>query len=629
MEFSLRSVSFKNSPLRAVLACVSALALVLLGACGAGGNADALQQEHRLSYHGNGSTYGNPPASVQVTTGTTAIVAQPLYLEYPGHQFTNWNDAADGSGNSYLPGGMFLMGTADVTLYAQWQEVNVPTYQVTYFGNGNTAGDVPVDTNEYQSGQMATIANANTLTRTGYLFMGWNTNANGTGFNYLPSNLVTIGTSNLFLHAQWTPEPTVSVSAGNSQLQATWPAVAGAGEYRVYYHTSDDVGSATLWNNVSGTILARSATITGLTNDTTYYVWVAGMVDTTEVFVNANSASAAPTNAGLSTTAATIAPSDNAMGVALDKKLVVPFTMQLNAATVTQSSVLVATGANIAVTVAVGSTGDTIEITPTGGAWSQAMTHTVTINNTVTGTGGETMGEAFVFAFTTLDNADLFGRWTWNNSNADVSGHNRDATVSNVTYNSTALHEGTHALTTSESGNSSVDIGAFEIGDHFTMTTWLQVSDVWTTSGDQTTQTLFSNGGPGTSTDGIRVYIDGNNDADRLVIESGDGNNGLQLVSGTLSNLYGTGHHIVLTVDRSLSTARVYLDGTEVAFTESQFGTPSNFVMPNFTTTSTVRFLCMDNSGSASARLVGDTDDLRFYSRLVTADEARNLARER
>jgi fibronectin type 3 domain-containing protein len=78
-----------------------------------------------------------------------------------------------------------------------------------------------------------------------------------------------IGTSNFSSAAAGKPLGTMgipTISAGLGQLTVSWSAVAGAGEYEVYC----DTGSAptTLYATVSGT----TTTITGLTNNTLYYV---------------------------------------------------------------------------------------------------------------------------------------------------------------------------------------------------------------------------------------------------------------------------------------------------------------------------------------------------------------------
>lgn len=72
------------------------------------------------------------------------------------------------------------------------------------------------------------------------------------------------------------PTPTApaapQVTAGDAQLSVSWSAVSGATSYEVVYNTVDSATGATTYANnpVSGT----SAVITGLTNDTTYFVFV-------------------------------------------------------------------------------------------------------------------------------------------------------------------------------------------------------------------------------------------------------------------------------------------------------------------------------------------------------------------
>jgi len=56
-------------------------------------------------------------------------------------------------------------------------EVITPTnYQILYNGNGNTSGEVPVDTTSYENGAIATVLDANTLVKDGYTFIGWSLN---------------------------------------------------------------------------------------------------------------------------------------------------------------------------------------------------------------------------------------------------------------------------------------------------------------------------------------------------------------------------------------------------------------------------------------------------------------------
>ncbi|MDR3302585.1 MAG: fibronectin type III domain-containing protein [Spirochaetaceae bacterium] len=63
--------------------------------------------------------------------------------------------------------------------------------------------------------------------------------------------------------------PTVSI--GSTELMISWSAVAGASAYELWYGTTNSSGSAT---QSGGDINATSATITSLTNGTSYYVWL-------------------------------------------------------------------------------------------------------------------------------------------------------------------------------------------------------------------------------------------------------------------------------------------------------------------------------------------------------------------
>jgi len=83
---------------------------------------------------------------------------------------------------------------------------------VTYNGNGNTAGTVPVDpSSPYESGVTVTVlGNTGGLTRindggTSYRFTGWNTKADGSGSDQAEGSTFIMGASNVTLYAQWVP----------------------------------------------------------------------------------------------------------------------------------------------------------------------------------------------------------------------------------------------------------------------------------------------------------------------------------------------------------------------------------------------------------------------------------------
>ena len=159
---------------------------------------------YTVTYNGNTNTGGSVPVdgSTYNITDTVTVLGNTGSLVKTGYTFAGWNTAANGSGTSYNGGDTFAMGSANVTLYAQWSLVN---YTVTYNGNTNTGGSVPVDGSTYNITDTVTVlGNTGSLVKTGYTFGGWNTAANGSGTSYNGGDTFAMGGANVILYAQWT-----------------------------------------------------------------------------------------------------------------------------------------------------------------------------------------------------------------------------------------------------------------------------------------------------------------------------------------------------------------------------------------------------------------------------------------
>jgi uncharacterized repeat protein (TIGR02543 family) len=92
------------------------------------------------------------------------------------------------------------------------------TFTVKYFGNGNSSGTVPADGNSYSNGDKAFIlGNTGGLAKTGFSFLGWNSDTSGTGTNYCVGDSVAITNVNLKLYAKWISS-TFNPSSFNSTL---------------------------------------------------------------------------------------------------------------------------------------------------------------------------------------------------------------------------------------------------------------------------------------------------------------------------------------------------------------------------------------------------------------------------
>ncbi|MEX2461586.1 MAG: S-layer homology domain-containing protein [Paenibacillaceae bacterium] len=75
---------------------------------------------------------------------------------------------------------------------------------LTYNGNGNNSGSVPIDNTIYLNGVTANVyGNTGNLIKTGYTFAGWNTLADGSGTNYAAEEALVM-TGNKTLFAKWT-----------------------------------------------------------------------------------------------------------------------------------------------------------------------------------------------------------------------------------------------------------------------------------------------------------------------------------------------------------------------------------------------------------------------------------------
>jgi len=115
----------------------------------------------------------------------------------------------DGQSVGAVTSYMFTNIQANHTITASFAIITSTVTYVTYNGNGNTGGSVPVDSTNYQQGQTVTVVgNTGNLVNTGDTFAGWNTQANGSGTTYTQGQTFTMGTSNVTLYAMWTATTT-------------------------------------------------------------------------------------------------------------------------------------------------------------------------------------------------------------------------------------------------------------------------------------------------------------------------------------------------------------------------------------------------------------------------------------
>ncbi len=169
--------------------------------------------KYKVTYVSNGATSGTVPIDINSYNpgASVTVLGNTGGLALAGSTFVGWNTQANGSGTSYTAGATLTMGSANIVLYAIW--TTLPTYTISYNSNGATSGTAPTDSNNYLSGDIATVqTNSGSLARSGFTFAGWNTLANGTGTPYTGGSTLTMGSANVILYAVWTTQPTYTVT---------------------------------------------------------------------------------------------------------------------------------------------------------------------------------------------------------------------------------------------------------------------------------------------------------------------------------------------------------------------------------------------------------------------------------
>ena len=123
-----------------------------------------------------------------------------------GYAFYGWNTQSDGLGTYYGDGDMIspAIGVATINLYAIWG------HSIEYDDNGGT-GTVPSNSVVKENAGVVVKPKPDDLHKTGCVFKGWNTMADGTGVDYAGGETIASLTSNIKLYAVWECTVTFSV----------------------------------------------------------------------------------------------------------------------------------------------------------------------------------------------------------------------------------------------------------------------------------------------------------------------------------------------------------------------------------------------------------------------------------
>ena len=148
---------------------------------------------YTITFNANGGS--GSMSSETVSSGSSVSLPANTFTR-SGYEFVGWNTNADGYGVPYT-NGQRITPSRNITLYAQWKK-NEVYYTISFNSNG---GSGTMYSTEVQEGVNYTLP-ANTFSRTGYTFIGWNTNVNGNGTSYNDKHTIMVR-GNLTLYAQW------------------------------------------------------------------------------------------------------------------------------------------------------------------------------------------------------------------------------------------------------------------------------------------------------------------------------------------------------------------------------------------------------------------------------------------
>ncbi len=227
----------------------------------AGFTATTFGTSYSVSYDLNGGS-GTTPAGTSGNLGQVITVAGAGDITRAGYTFVGWNTVAGGTGQAASLGGSYTVPLGNSTLYAQWAAT------VTFSANGGTGSM------SNQTASSSTALTTNSFARTGFVFAGWNTVANGSGTAY--ANLASYPfVTNATLYAQWAASGTFDANGGTGSMASQAASTATALTTNGFALTGYTFAGWNTSANGSGTAYANLASYPFVTNATMYAQWTA------------------------------------------------------------------------------------------------------------------------------------------------------------------------------------------------------------------------------------------------------------------------------------------------------------------------------------------------------------------
>lgn len=169
------------------------------------------------------STFGgqmpSTPASVSVPYNTAVAdgsgwrSGDTTMLKPGGYKFLGWYTGPQDNAGLY---DWNTLLTGNVTVYAHWQRLQA---NVIYDKNASDAKGSHANTTGWQYSDVTVPSDTSkSFTRKGYVFKGWDTQADGNGTGYEDGSQVPLQDKDITLYAQWQPVHTVLNPTGGISL---------------------------------------------------------------------------------------------------------------------------------------------------------------------------------------------------------------------------------------------------------------------------------------------------------------------------------------------------------------------------------------------------------------------------
>lgn len=185
----------------------------------------------KITFNANDGS-SSPETKIQYVEANSYVSLEANTFTREGYSFVGWAKSADAEKKDYDDSYSYFKTSSDVTLYAVWKDEL--HYVITFDANGGegTMAKQSVAKDSVDSTIATATLNANTFTKSGYVFYGWNTYASVSNFiSYVDEEEISL-TGDIKLYAIWLPVSSATKITYNANFIAEG---ASSAETKIQY----------------------------------------------------------------------------------------------------------------------------------------------------------------------------------------------------------------------------------------------------------------------------------------------------------------------------------------------------------------------------------------------------------